>query len=48
MSLRHLNVPADLTAAETAAAFALSRDLHEKFAAGRRDALREGAARGAA
>ena len=42
MSLRHLIVPEDLTAAEIEAVFAISRDLQEKFVAGRRDALRPG------
>ena len=42
MSIRHLIVPEDLTAAEIAAVFAISRDLQEKFAAGRRDALLPG------
>jgi ornithine carbamoyltransferase len=42
MSLRHLIVPEDLPAAEIAAVFAISRDLQEKFVAGRRDALLPG------
>ena len=42
MSIRHLIVPEDLTAAEIEAVFAISRDLQEKFAAGRRDALLPG------
>ena len=42
MSLRHLIVPEDLTAAEIEAVFAISRDLQEKFEAGRRDALLPG------
>ncbi|MFM9009888.1 MAG: ornithine carbamoyltransferase, partial [Planctomycetota bacterium] len=42
MSSRHLIVPEDLTAAEIEAVFAISRDLQEKFAAGRRDALLPG------
>jgi ornithine carbamoyltransferase len=42
MSLRHLIVPEDLTAAEIEAVFAISRDLQEKFVAGRRDALLPG------
>ena len=42
MSLRHLIVPEDLTAAEIEAVFAISRDLQEKFIAGRRDALLPG------
>jgi len=40
--MRHLLVPEDLTAAEVEAVFAVSRDLEEKFAAGRRDALLPG------
>lgn len=40
--LRHLIVPEDLSAAEIEAVFAISRDLQEKFAAGRRDALLPG------
>ncbi|MBM4012407.1 MAG: ornithine carbamoyltransferase [Planctomycetes bacterium] len=40
--MRHLIVPEDLTAAEIEAVFAISRDLQEKFAAGRRDALLPG------
>jgi ornithine carbamoyltransferase len=40
--MRHLIVPEDLTAAEIDAVFAVSRDLQEKFAAGRRDALLPG------
>ncbi len=42
MAIRHLTVPEDLTAAEIEAVFAISRDLQEKFAAGRRDALLPG------
>ena len=42
MPIRHLIVPEDLTAAEIEAVFAISRDLQEKFAAGRRDALLPG------
>jgi ornithine carbamoyltransferase len=42
MSIRHLIVPEDLTAAEIEAVFAISRDLQEKFVAGRRDALLPG------
>ena len=42
MSIRHLIVPEDLTAAEIEAVFAISRDLQEKFEAGRRDALLPG------
>lgn len=42
MSLRHLIVPEDLAAAEIEAVFAISRDLQEKFVAGRRDALLPG------
>jgi len=42
MSIRHLIVPEDLTTAEIEAVFAISRDLQEKFAAGRRDALLPG------
>jgi len=37
--MRHLIVPENLTAAEVEAIFAISRDLQEKFVAGRRDAL---------
>jgi ornithine carbamoyltransferase len=40
--MRHLIVPEDLTAAEIEAVFAISRDLQEKFVAGRRDALLPG------
>jgi ornithine carbamoyltransferase len=40
--MRHLLVPEDLTATEVEAVFAVSRDLEEKFAAGRRDALLPG------
>ncbi|MFM1903776.1 MAG: hypothetical protein RLZZ440_1676 [Planctomycetota bacterium] len=40
--MRHLIVPEDLSAAEVEAVFAVSRDLQEKFAAGRRDALLPG------
>jgi ornithine carbamoyltransferase len=40
--MRHLIVPEDLSAAEVEAIFAISRDLEEKFAAGRRDALLPG------
>jgi ornithine carbamoyltransferase len=40
--MRHLIVAEDLTAAEIEAIFAISRDLQEKFAAGRRDALLPG------
>jgi ornithine carbamoyltransferase len=40
--MRHLIVPEDLTATEVEAVFAVSRDLQEKFAAGRRDALLPG------
>jgi ornithine carbamoyltransferase len=40
--IRHLIVPEDLTAAEIEAVFAISRDLQEKFIAGRRDALLPG------
>ena len=40
--MRHLIVPEDLSAAEVEAVFAVSRDLEEKFAAGRRDALLPG------
>jgi ornithine carbamoyltransferase len=40
--MRHLIVPEDLSAAEVEAIFAISRDLQEKFAAGRRDALLPG------
>jgi ornithine carbamoyltransferase len=39
---RHLIVPEDLTAQEIEAVFAVSRDLQEKYAAGRRDALLPG------
>ena len=42
MSIRHLIVPEDMTAAEIEAVFAISRDLQEKFVAGRRDALLPG------
>ena len=42
MSIRHLIVPEDMTAAEIEAVFAISRDLEQKFAAGRRDALLPG------
>ncbi|MFM7185596.1 MAG: ornithine carbamoyltransferase [Planctomycetota bacterium] len=42
MPIRHLIVPEDLTAAEIEAVFAISRDLQDKFAAGRRDALLPG------
>ncbi len=42
MPIRHLIVPEDLSAAEIEAVFAISRDLQEKFAAGRRDALLPG------
>ncbi len=40
--MRHLIVPEDLSAAEVEAIFAVSRDLEEKYAAGRRDALLPG------
>ena len=40
--MRHLIVPEDLSAAEVEAVFAISRDLEQKFAAGRRDALLPG------
>ena len=40
--MRHLIVPEDLSAAEVEAIFAIARDLQEKFAAGRRDALLPG------
>jgi len=40
--MRHLIVAEDLTAAEIEAIFAISRDLQEKYAAGRRDALLPG------
>jgi len=40
--MRHLIVPEDLTAAEVEAIFAISRDLEDKFRAGRRDALLPG------
>jgi len=40
--MRHLIVPENLTTAEVEAIFAISRDLQEKFAAGRRDALLPG------
>jgi ornithine carbamoyltransferase len=40
--MRHVIVPEDLSAAEIEAIFAVSRDLQEKFAAGRRDALLPG------
>lgn len=40
--MRHLIVPEDLSAAEVEAIFAVSRDLEEKFVAGRRDALLPG------
>jgi len=40
--MRHLIVPEDLSATEVEAVFAISRDLQEKFAAGRRDALLPG------
>lgn len=40
--MRHLIVPEDLSAAEVEAVFAVSRDLQEKFTAGRRDALLPG------
>jgi ornithine carbamoyltransferase len=42
MAIRHLIVPEDMTAAEIEAVFAISRDLEQKFAAGRRDALLPG------
>jgi ornithine carbamoyltransferase len=41
-AMRHLIVPEDLSAAEVEAIFAIARDLQEKFAAGRRDALLPG------
>ncbi|MFM7137269.1 MAG: ornithine carbamoyltransferase [Planctomycetota bacterium] len=40
--MRHVIVPEDLSAAEIEAIFAVSRDLQEKYAAGRRDALLPG------
>jgi ornithine carbamoyltransferase len=40
--MRHLIVPEDLSTAEVEAIFAVSRDLEEKFVAGRRDALLPG------
>jgi len=40
--MRHLIVPEDLTAHEIEAVFAVSRDLEEKYDAGRRDALLPG------
>jgi ornithine carbamoyltransferase len=40
--MRHVIVPEDLSAAEIEAVFAVSRDLEDKFAAGRRDALLPG------
>ena len=40
--MRHLIVPEDLSAHEIEAVFAVSRDLEEKYAAGRRDALLPG------
>ena len=40
--MRHLIVPEDLSTAEVEAIFAVSRDLQEKFEAGRRDALLPG------
>jgi ornithine carbamoyltransferase len=40
--MRHLIAPEDLTAAEVEAIFAISRDLEDKFVAGRRDALLPG------
>jgi ornithine carbamoyltransferase len=40
--MRHVIVPEDLSAAEIEAIFAVSRDLQEKFTAGRRDALLPG------
>ncbi|MFM7042358.1 MAG: ornithine carbamoyltransferase [Planctomycetaceae bacterium] len=40
--MRHVIVPEDLTAHEIEAVFAVSRDLEEKFRAGRRDALLPG------
>jgi ornithine carbamoyltransferase len=40
--MRHLIVPEDLSTAEVEAIFAVSRDLEDKFAAGRRDALLPG------
>jgi len=40
--MRHLIAPEDLSAAEVEAVFAISRDLEDKFAAGRRDALLPG------
>jgi len=42
MAIRHLIVPEDMTAAEIEAVFAISRDLEQKFVAGRRDALLPG------
>jgi len=40
--MRHVIVPEDLSAAEIEAIFAVSRDLQQKFVAGRRDALLPG------
>ena len=40
--MRHVIVPEDLSATEIEAIFAVSRDLQEKFVAGRRDALLPG------
>ncbi|RLS77870.1 MAG: ornithine carbamoyltransferase [Planctomycetota bacterium] len=40
--MRHLIVPEDMSAAEVEAVFAISRDLEQKFVAGRRDALLPG------
>ena len=40
--MRHLIVPEDLSAADVEAIFAVSRDLEEKYVAGRRDALLPG------
>jgi ornithine carbamoyltransferase len=40
--MRHVVVPEDLSPAEIEAVFAVSRDLEDKFAAGRRDALLPG------
>ena len=40
--MRHVIVPEDLTASEVEAVFAISRDLQEKYEAGRRDALLPG------
>jgi ornithine carbamoyltransferase len=40
--MRHVIVPEDLSAAEIEAVFAVSQDLHDKFTAGRRDALLPG------